>query len=67
MTCNKCGQGEVYPVDVDEPKKSGRFSETWECNVCGAKGFVHGKEEQPPNEWERFGAVFSTDMDGTPL
>lgn len=57
MTCKNCGQGIIVPVDVDEPSDSGYFSEEWECNVCGAKMFVHGREEQPPREWDRFGSA----------
>ena len=67
MTCAKCNQGVVEAVRVDEPKDSGYFSEEYECNVCGAKGYVHGREEKMPGEWTRFGECFSTDMDGTPL
>ena len=67
MTCNQCGQGIVSPVDVPEPQDSGHFTEKWECNVCGAKGFVSGNEEEMPNKWNRYGAAFSTDMDGSEL
>lgn len=43
---------------VDEVQDSGSFSEEYECEICGAKGFIHGQEEQPPNRWDKFGAAF---------
>jgi hypothetical protein len=56
MTCNRCGAG-VAPVDVDEPQEEGLFNEEYECDH-GHKGFVSGREEQNPKQWERFGPVF---------
>ena len=67
MPCASCNQGVIEAVRVDKPKESGFFEEEYQCHVCGAKGFVHGQEEQPPAEWNRFGACFDTDMDGTQL
>lgn len=54
--CQSCGAA-VKPKDVDEPEKSGHFSEEWECSN-GHVGYVRGKEEQPPNKWTRYGSVF---------
>jgi len=56
MTCNRCGAG-VAPVDVPEPQTEGSFTEEWECDN-GHKGFVSGREEEPPVEWEKYGAVY---------
>ena len=67
MTCAKCGSGVVSPVDVAEPKDSGTFTETWECNVCNAQGYVRGKEDEMPQNWTRYGEAFDKDMDGTSL
>jgi len=58
MTCANCGIGKVYPVDVDEPSDEGKFSEVHECDCCGAKGYVHGREEQHADQWDRFGKAF---------
>jgi len=58
MACEQCGSELVEPIDVDEPSESGHFSETWECQHCGAKGFIHGKEQQPTSRWDKFGSAF---------
>lgn len=49
--------GEVVPVHVDEAKDTGTFREEHECNHCGAKLFVEGREEQPSHEWTRYGSA----------
>lgn len=67
MPCASCNQGVIEAVRVDEPKESGFFEEEYKCGVCGANGFVHGYEEKPASEWNRFGNCFSTDMDGSKL
>jgi len=56
MPCESCGAA-VQPVDVDEPRGSGSFSEKWEC-ANGHYGYVHGKEQEPAKNWSRFGQVF---------
>lgn len=58
MTCKKCNNGILEPLHVDEPRDKGHFSEEWKCVNCGSRGYVHGKEEQPQHEWDRFGAAF---------
>jgi len=67
MPCAKCGSGIVSPVNVPEPKKGGSFTETWACNVCNAQGYVSGQEDEMPQNWNRYGAAFDTDMDGGKL
>jgi len=67
MTCAKCGSGVVSPVDVPEPKDNGSFTEKWQCNVCDAQGYVSGDEAEMPQNWNRYGAAFETDMDGSKL
>jgi len=58
MSCQKCNAPTVVPVDVDEPSDEGYFMEKWECETCGATGTVSGREEQPPSEWNKYGACF---------
>jgi len=58
MTCKKCNNGVLEPVDVDESRDEGYFSEEWKCVHCNARGYVHGREEEPPTEWDRFGGAF---------
>jgi transcription elongation factor Elf1 len=58
MACAKCGSNAVVETRVDEVQDSGSFSEEYECEICGAKGFIHGQEEQPPNRWDKFGEAF---------
>ena len=58
MTCKNCNNGVLEPKHVDEAKESGHFSEEWECVTCGASGYIHGREEEMPNKWDRFGAAF---------
>jgi len=55
MTCNKCGAA-VMPVDVPEPEETGTFVEEWEC-ANGHKGYVSGREEEPPAKWNKAGAI----------
>jgi len=58
MACSKCGQGLVVCIEATEPNETGSFKENYECNVCGAKGFIRGREEQPPKKWQKFGEAF---------
>ena len=44
-------------VDSTEPKDEGMFKEEYEC-PCGAKGWITGREEQSPAQWDRYGQVF---------
>jgi hypothetical protein len=59
MTCNKCGAA-VTAKNIPEAEDKGRFVEEWEC-ANGHSGFVRGREEQPPQEWNRFGAIYDAD------
>jgi hypothetical protein len=58
MTCKNCNNGVLEPVNVDEPNDEGHFSEEWQCVACNARGYIHGKEEAPSTEWDRFGSAF---------
>jgi len=57
MACANCG-GAIDEVSIDEPQEEGSFQEEYECVNCDAKGFVSGREEEPPNQWDKFGRAF---------
>jgi len=47
-------------VDTQDPSENtGSFTEDWKCPNCGATGTIYGKEEQPPNQWDKVGEVFN--------
>lgn len=52
-----CDHNAAKCVDSTEPKAKGRFEEVYEC-PCGAKGWIRGNEQDPPNKWDRMGEVF---------
>ena len=56
MPCNACG-APVEPKDIPEPEQEGRFVEEWEC-TNGHVGYVSGREEEPPNQWQKYGAIY---------
>ena len=56
MTCETCGAA-VEPTNIPEPEQEGRFVEEWEC-TNGHKGYVSGREEQSPNQWDKYGAIY---------
>jgi len=58
MPCAKCNAA-VALEDSTPHEGTGRFKETYEC-VRGHKGWIEGKEEAPPTEWDRFGSVFQS-------
>lgn len=58
MTCANCGAPTVECVDADEPTGSGSFSERYECGVCGAKGYINGRENEDPSNWNKYGSAF---------
>jgi len=54
-----CDHQNAKCVETEDPSENtGHFSEHYEC-PCGATGTIYGKEEQPPNEWDKVGEVFS--------
>lgn len=56
MTCAQCG-APIEPSVIPEPQESGRFTEVWEC-ANGHKGYVSGREEEPPTQWDKYGAIY---------
>jgi len=45
-------------VQVDQVKEEGYFREEYKCTHCSARGYVSGREEQPPSEWNKYGGAF---------
>jgi hypothetical protein len=60
MTCDQCGCATEL-VDSTDHTESGPFREEYEC-VNGHKGFVTGREEEPPQNWNRYGAIFDNEQ-----
>lgn len=59
MPCEKCGCA-VEAVDSTPHSGEGTFREEWEC-ANGHKGFITGREEEPPATWQKLGVVFNGD------
>ena len=58
MTCANCGSAAVDIVDERGGTTSGSFVEQWECDTCGALGWIRGHAAAPPQQWSRTGRVF---------
>lgn len=59
MSCANCGSPEVYCVDSKGgTERDAHFEELYECNHCGARGTVRGKNGVSPQKWSRVGSVF---------
>jgi len=58
MPCANCG-GLVEITDSTGGTTDGHFTETHECIECGATGTVSGEAGKMPQNWNRYGTVFS--------
>ena len=58
MPCETCGAATKI-VQTPEARETGNFTEEYEC-ANGHKGFVSGREEEPAQNWNRYGAVFES-------
>lgn len=59
MTCGSCGSSAVELTENTGGTTSGRFSERYECETCGATGSISGEASAPPADWRRSGRVFA--------
>jgi hypothetical protein len=46
-------------VKADEPSDSGNFTEQYKCDNCGATGTISGREEDRPENWNKYGRCFA--------